>query len=100
MNIPHTLSHSLPQSHLDPYGSNPAYNLPALSQAGDLHISRGYHSLATGARGAYNYPGPNPHQSYYGGLASAPLANYTAGLVQGGSGRYFGEHDSHYASTH
>ncbi|KAG8736623.1 hypothetical protein FRC10_009120 [Ceratobasidium sp. 414] len=97
MNIPHALPHTLSQSHLDPY-ANPgsAYSLPGLSQAGDLHISpRGYPSLATG-RAPYAFPGPSLPQNYYGsGLPSAPLPNYSAGLVQGGP-RYFSEHDSHY----
>jgi hypothetical protein len=97
MNIPHALPSTLSQPHLDPYtNSGSAYNLPGLSQAGDLHISpRGYPSLTTG-RASYAFPGPSMPQNYYGsGLPSAPLGNYSAGLVQGGP-RYFSEHDSHY----
>ncbi|QRV92609.1 homeobox KN domain protein [Ceratobasidium sp. AG-Ba] len=95
-----SIPHSLPPT-IDPYSNTSAYSLPALSQAGDLHMApRGYPSLATG-RTSYGFPGPALHQNYYGGgLPAAPLPNYGAGLVPSGPGRYYGDHDSPFASTH
>ncbi|CAE6421631.1 unnamed protein product [Rhizoctonia solani] len=100
MTIPHSMppTHSIPHSAMDAYSG--AYNLPHLSQAGDLHLSRsaGYPNLSMPQRtGGYTYGAPNV-PSYYGtGLGGL---SYPAPLVQ--SGRYYGDHDSThpYSATH
>ena len=93
MNIPHSMppSHTIPPPTIDYAG---AYNLPHLSQAGDLHLSSrsaAYPNLSMPQRPAYNYAPSVP--SYYGsglnGLAYPPPT-----LVQSGPGRYYGDHDS------
>ncbi|CAE6503894.1 unnamed protein product [Rhizoctonia solani] len=99
MTIPHSMpTHSIP-SPMDAYSS--AYNLPHLSQAGDLHLSRSapYPNLSMHQRaGGYTYGAPSV-PSYYGtGLHGL---SYPTPLVQ--SGRYYGDHDSTHpysATTH
>ncbi|CAE6460937.1 unnamed protein product [Rhizoctonia solani] len=94
MNIPHSIphTHTIPPP-MDAYSG--AYNLPHLSQAGDLHLSSrsAYPNLSIPQRpGGYTY-GPPTVPSYYGtGLSG--LAYPASTLVQSGPTRYYGEHDS------
>ncbi|CAE7229759.1 unnamed protein product [Rhizoctonia solani] len=94
MTIPHSMAptHSIPPPTLDAYSG--AYNLPHLSQPGDLHLSRSatYPQLSMPQRtGGYTYGAPNVPSYYGSGLGGL---SYPPALVQSGPGRYYGDHDS------
>ncbi|KAJ1303511.1 hypothetical protein OPQ81_011697 [Rhizoctonia solani] len=102
MTIPHSMpTHAIPPPTLDAYSG--AYNLPHLSQAGDLHLSSrsaSYPNLSMPQRtGAYTYGAPTV-PSYYGtGLNGLHYPAPT--LVQSGPGRYYGDHDPHpFSASH
>ncbi|KAF8713302.1 Homeobox KN domain, partial [Rhizoctonia solani] len=107
MTIPHSMppTHAIPPPTIDAYSG--AYNLPHLSQAGDLHLSSRSApyptiSMPQRATGGYTYGAPNV-PSYYGtGLSGLGYPGASA-LVPSGPGRYYPEHDSTHpysATTH